>query len=144
MKVSLLKEGQLEKEMRKYIRVQAIGDTDIFVGYYNHLRRRGGDIFTLKPVIRDRLNKETKKVEKILITAEMQFSERWMRKVPVNEEETAPVHFNQAGRGRKRYNIPGMTRKMTGENDNAMFSDTQPDYTEESRNSQQVDTDSVI
>lgn len=130
MKVDAMTKEQVQAELRKTIKVRAVGAQDIYVGYYNHLRRRGGDIFILRPVIRERfvkvidpvtkkeINSRTK--EKILITAEMQFSERWMEKVNPKTPETPPVHFNQAGRGRKRLDIPGMTSKVGGD-DQAMI-----------------------
>lgn len=125
MKVKDIKPGQLAVEMKKTIRVRAVGEPDIHVGYYNHLRRRGGDVFVLRPVVRKRFikgpdGKPTRGKEEILITAEQQFSERWMVKVNAAIQETAPRHFNEAGRGRKRLDIPGMTHKLTGEGDNVM------------------------
>lgn len=125
MKVSDLKPGQLDVEMKKTIRVKALGEKDIYVGYYNHLRRRGGDIFIVRPIVRERryisgtqndprTGKEIKKykTEKTLITAQQQISDKWMVVVKPGKEETQPVHFNEAGRGRKRLNIPGMTSKV--------------------------------
>lgn len=132
MKVSELSKEQLELELKKTIKVRAIGDRDIHVGYYNHLRRRGGDVFILRPVIRKRVIKvldpiakrevASKKSEDILITAEMQFSERWMTKVGVAAAETSPAHFNEVGRGRNRpkLDIPGMTSKAGGDDEAAM------------------------
>lgn len=132
MKASSLTPEQLAIEMKKTIKVRAVGEPDIFVGYYNHLRRRGGDIFILRPVVRDRaimvedpVTKRmvnSRKKEKILITAEMQFSERWMMKINTNAPETPPAHFNKVGRGnaRNKLNIPGMTSKIGGDEDMAM------------------------
>lgn len=130
MKVDGMTKEQLQNEMKKTIKVRAIGDRDIYVGYYNHLRRRGGDVFILRPVIRERFVKvidpvtkkeiNSRKKERLLITAEMQFSQRWMEKVNPKAPETPPTHFNLVGRGRKRLDIPGMTNKVGG-NDQAMI-----------------------
>lgn len=84
------------------MKVRAKGPKDTWVGYYGHLRRRGGDVFTLVPVTRERLNKETGRMEKKVITAEMQFSERWMERVSDKARESKPAHFNQVGRGDAR------------------------------------------
>lgn len=120
MKVADMSKEELEKEMKKRIKVRAIGEDDVYVGYYNHLRRRGGDVFTLFPIIRDRVNKETKKKEQILITCEQQLSAKWMERVSLNAPESEPVHFNQKGRGRKRLSLPGMTHPIgTDDNDSA-------------------------
>lgn len=120
MKVDGLTKEQLDAELKKTLKVQALGESDIYVGYYNHLRRRGGDIFLLRPIIRERLDKVTKKVFKVLITAEMQFSERWMQKVAATLPTNMPKHFNEAGRGKKRLDVPGMTRKIGGDEQSAM------------------------
>jgi hypothetical protein len=88
------------------IRVQAIG-----VGYYDDKRRRRGDVFTLVPregTWHEKVYKETKdgakeaqrepggeytlkEVARVL-TAEEQFSKKWMQKVPwaTPETETGP------------------------------------------------------
>ncbi len=55
------------------------------MGYYNHKRRRPGDVFLLKAFKRkissvDQATK-TKNVKEILCTPEMQFSEDWMERV---------------------------------------------------------------
>lgn len=84
------------------MKVRAKGPKDVCVGYYGHLRRRGGDVFTLVPVTRMRKNKETLKMEPTVITAEMQFSERWMERVSEKIPETKPGHFNKVGRGDAR------------------------------------------
>lgn len=133
MKVAEMTKEALAAELKKTIKVRAIGDPDVYVGYYNHLRRRGGDVFILRPVVRDRgirvedpITKRmvsSRKSEKILITAEMQFSERWMVKVNTNAPETSPAHFNAVGRGRKRVlNMPGITSKVGGDDAQAMLS----------------------
>lgn len=49
----------------------------IQTGYYGHLRRKAGSIFELKPV----------KGKLVTITAEEQFSSKWMRKL--NEKQVA-------------------------------------------------------
>ena len=134
MKVSELTPEQLAAEMKKTMKVRALGEPDIFVGYYNHLRRRGGDIFVLRPVVRERAimvedpitkrKVNSRKKERILITAEMQFSERWMMKVNTSAQETTPRHFNDIGRGnaanKKKLNIPGMTSKIGGDEQSAL------------------------
>lgn len=134
MKVAELKPEQLQAELKKTIKVRAVGEPDIYVGYYNHLRRRGGDVFILRPLVRDRAIKvqdpiskrmiATKKTEKILITAEEQFSERWMEKVDNSAKENMPKHFNEIGRGnaanKNKLNIPGMTQKVGGDDKAAM------------------------
>lgn len=102
IKLDGLKQEELDQLMEKSVRVRATGPDDIFVGYYNHLRRRGGDVFILRPIVRNRKNPETKKLERYLISAEMQFSPRWMERVDDNAAESAPKHFNEIGRGKKR------------------------------------------
>ena len=124
MKVSELSKEELEKEMKKRIKVRALGDDDVYVGYYNHLRRRGGDVFTLFPIIRERVNKETKNKDQILITCEQQLSAKWMERVNSNAPESVPVHFNQKGRGRKRLSLPGMTHMIGTEDQDS--SGTEP------------------
>lgn len=116
MKLDGMKKEKIDEELKKTIKVRALGDADVHVGYYNHLRRRGGDVFILRPIIRERLNKETKKKERVLITAEQQFSEKWMTKVDSKVPVNAPTHFNKAGRNRPRYDVPGMTR-IVGDDD---------------------------
>jgi len=136
MKVQGLSDEQLEKELKKTLRVRAIGDPEKFVGYYNHVRRRAGDVFLLRPIVRQRttivLDKNDrpvmvydvglkrdvpkKETKTTIITAEMQFSEKWMEKIKSNTPETKPVHFNKtnAGKGtlQNKLNIPGMTSKI--------------------------------
>ena len=79
------------------IKVKAKGDPRETVGYYDILRRRGGDVFVLKPVT----IKEKNGKEKVL-TPKQQFSERWMTKVPDDIPETKPGHFNKVGKGQPR------------------------------------------
>lgn len=138
MKVTGMTDEQVQAEMKKVIRVRAKGEPDVYVGYYNHLRRRGGDVFIIRPIIRTRevekvrdgkvvmdsdprlkVPRPLKEKKVVLITAEQQFSERWMERVNKPLPETAPKHFNVVGRGaaKNKLNIPGMTRKVGGDND---------------------------
>ena len=138
MKVDGMTDQQVQAEMKKVIRVRAKGEPDVYVGYYNHLRRRGGDVFVLRPIIRTReinmvrdgkvvmlddprMKMPTPRKEKktLLITAEQQFSEKWMERINKALPETSPKHFNVVGRGnaRNKLNIPGMTSKVGGDND---------------------------
>lgn len=140
MKVDGMSDAQVEKEMKKTIRVKAVGDPEQNVGYYNHLRRRGGDVFILRPIVRkretivmdgnkpvmifdNRFKKEVPKreIKTVLITAEQQFSEKWMERIKENLPETKPVHFNKTNAGKgtltNKLNIPGMTSKVGGDDD---------------------------
>lgn len=83
------------------MKVRAKGASDVWVGYYNHIRRRGGDVFTLQPITRMRKGSDGKE-KMVTITAAQQFSERWMEKVPDQAPETRPGHFNKVGRGDAR------------------------------------------
>jgi len=59
------------------MQVRAKGD-HVVVGYYNHLRRRGGDVFNLEDP--------------------SHFSARWMERVDGDEDATAPVYAAAPGR----------------------------------------------
>lgn len=115
----------LAREMAKTIRVQATGERDVYVGYYNLLRRRGGDRFDLRPIRRMRkldvivdgkpvmiydegLKKEIVKKElvEVIITARQQLSSSWMEEVDPSAGITKPQHFNAVGRGKNRPNTP--------------------------------------
>jgi len=54
------------------------------LGYYGHERRREGDVFTLEPIKRKRKDAKTGLMREITISAEQQFSERWMETVGDN------------------------------------------------------------
>jgi len=66
------------------------------LGYYGHERRPEGSVFTLEPIKRLRAvkgkdGKPTGQMREITISAEQQFSERWMERVspaskPVKEK----------------------------------------------------------
>lgn len=59
-------------------------------GYYNHIRRRPGDVFTLAPVkgTKVTLHKDGREERKEhTFSAEEQFSERWMEKVSKHTPE---------------------------------------------------------
>ena len=60
----------------------------IRLGYYGHKRRAEGDEFELEPIKRERKDKEGR-MRLVTISAEQQFSERWM--VRTGPEPTAPV-----------------------------------------------------
>lgn len=103
--------GDEEKTLR--VRAKSERPDQLWVGYYDHKRRRNGDVFTLKPLRRMRLvptgkmvlgkdGKEIpeRKAREILITAEQQFSPRWMEKVEENLPETEPPHFNKTDMGK--------------------------------------------
>lgn len=138
MKVDAMSKEALEKELKKTIKVMAVGESDIYVGYYNHLRRRGGDVFIIKPIIRERFVKmidpvskreiNSKKKEKVLITAEQQISERWMVRVKPDAKVNMPAHFNEVGRGKKRLNIPGMNNKVGTDDKNLMNKHDNPNF----------------
>jgi len=77
-------------------------------GYYNHLRRREGDVFELVPIkghkrIRNEDTGQEKLVEH-LFTPEEQFSTRWMEKVAKNtptKVSTAQQSLNEVQRNLK-------------------------------------------
>jgi hypothetical protein len=79
------------------MKVKAKGEPSEWVGYYNHIRRRGGDVFTLLPI-------ETKdrKGQPKIITPENQFTDKWMIKVDEDVPESKPAHFNKIGKGQPR------------------------------------------
>jgi hypothetical protein len=65
------------------------------MGEYEYARRREGDVFTLKPreisIIDPGTRKpilENGKIKTRLLTAEEQFSERWMEKISDDQDET--------------------------------------------------------
>ena len=69
------------------------------MGYYGHERRHEGAEFTLEPIKRLRKDVKTGRMREITITAEQQFSERWMERLspaptapksPVKETVTTP------------------------------------------------------
>ena len=68
----------------------------IAMGYYGHKRRREGMEFTLEPIKRLRKQKDGS-MKEITITADQQFSTRWMERVDKAEpakpakKEKAPV-----------------------------------------------------
>lgn len=68
------------------MKVRALGDAGMWVGFYNHIRRRGGDVFTL-------INPKD-------------FSKKWMEEVNPAAPETAPEHFNRFGKGQPRVDKP--------------------------------------
>lgn len=70
------------------------------------------------PIYKREVPKKIKK--RILITAERQFSERWMELVDAKIPTNLPKHFNEVGRGRKRFDIPGMTNKVGTNEQNVM------------------------
>lgn len=82
------------------MKVRAKGNSTDVVGYYGHLRRRGGDVFVLQPI------KTIRKGKPVVIPVEKQFSERWMEKVPDVVPETRPQPFNSVGAGRPRPENP--------------------------------------
>lgn len=97
-----------------HVKVRAMGDKDLVVGYYNHLRRHGGDVFRLSPLnthekvpAKDKDGKpimdkgKPKMVDRILTPRE-QFSSKWMEEVEETARETKPQHFNKVGRGDAR------------------------------------------
>ena len=87
------------------MKVRALGASDMWVGFYNHVRRRGGDVFTLIP--QEGLDKDGKPKT---ITPDQQFSKRWMERVDDLTPETRPIHFNQIGAGQpKSVTIDGPT-----------------------------------
>lgn len=51
------------------------------IGYYNHLRRREGDVFVLKAIEGHAKDPKTGKVTKKTFSAEEQFSPNWMEEV---------------------------------------------------------------
>lgn len=65
----------------------------IELGYYEHARRKPGDVFYLKPYeisLRDEMGalvKENGKFKKVTVSVEEQFSDTWMEKV---EDEAPP------------------------------------------------------
>ena len=75
----------------------------IKLGYYGHERRQEGQEFTLEPIKRLRKDKKTGQMKEILISAEQQFSERWMERLtppskPVKEKQpAAEVETTESG-----------------------------------------------
>ena len=68
-------------------------------GYYDHLRRREGDVFTLASITGLVMDVKTGQHVSATIPPEKQFSSRWMEKVADTSPETRPVHFNKRGDG---------------------------------------------
>jgi hypothetical protein len=84
------------------MKVRALGKPYEWVGYYDHLRRRGGDVFILKPITTIKKNKETGEVRKITIAPEQQFSKRWMEKVDDTAPLTKPASSKDLGKADAR------------------------------------------
>jgi len=82
------------------MKVRAKGEADTWVGFYHHVRRRGGDVFALIPVETVRNGKP------VMIPPERQFSEKWMEKVEESLPESKPAHFNVIGKGQPRIAEP--------------------------------------
>ncbi len=61
------------------VRVKGLGPTQI--GYANNRRWKNGDVFELKDRVTYRVDPATGDKKKVTITAEQQFSRRWMEKV---------------------------------------------------------------
>lgn len=74
------------------MKVRAKGDPSNWVGYYGHVRRRGGDVFELVPI------KTIKNGKPITIMPEQQFSERWMERVGKQSLVSKPATFRELGR----------------------------------------------
>ena len=55
------------------------------LGFYGHLRRRPGDVFTLRPYKGHRRNGN--KLDPVEVSADQQFSDRWMEKVDKSTPE---------------------------------------------------------
>ena len=51
------------------------------MGYYGHERRHEGAEFTLEPIKRLRKDAKSGQMKEITISAEQQFSERWMERI---------------------------------------------------------------
>lgn len=49
------------------------------LGYYQHKRRREGDVFTLVPIKSKQRDPKTGEMKEIVITPEQQFSKKWMK-----------------------------------------------------------------
>jgi hypothetical protein len=92
------------------------------LGYYEHSRRRPGDVFTLKPreitvynvsLQRPEVDPATGEVRMRLITAMQQFSPNWMELVDPSEVETitgAQKAIDQANADTFRSRMPGTHR----------------------------------
>jgi len=102
------------------MKVRARGESDAWVGFYNHVRRRGGDVFELIPMeatvrLGDKFSSSKgertnlKPGEKITITPEQQFAPKWMEQVDETTPETKPEHFNKVGKGRPRAEVGAST-----------------------------------
>jgi hypothetical protein len=63
----------------------------IQLGYYGHKRRREGQEFVLEPIKRLRKDVKTGEMREITISAEQQFSKRWMEKVDVPTPTVKPA-----------------------------------------------------
>ena len=64
------------------MKVKAKGLSDTWVGFYRHLRRRGGDVFTLD--------------------SDKDFSPKWMERVADDAPETRPASAKDLGRSEPR------------------------------------------
>lgn len=80
-------------------------------GYYDHLRRREGDVFELKPI--DGHKVVNNKLVKHHFTVEEQFSPNWMEKVDRSTPEkvsTAQGALNEVSNGIKSGRAPATSR----------------------------------
>lgn len=72
------------------MKVRAVGSSEKWVGYYGHVRRRGGDVFELlRPEDFSDAHRKGPRPG-------------WMEKVEETVPETKPEHFNKLGWGQKR------------------------------------------
>jgi hypothetical protein len=93
------------------------------IGEYEYARRRSGDVFTLKPreitVVDPATRKpviENGQPKMRILTAEEQFSDRWMERVEDEYEETATgaqEALNQATDAINEGRRPGRPRKVS-------------------------------
>lgn len=97
---------ELEQKARecKPLKVRAKGKVTEWVGTYDLHRRRGGDVFDLKAIIRKRKTGEGAAAvyKDVLITPEEQFSESWMERVQENIPNTKPAAAKDLGIGSER------------------------------------------
>lgn len=82
------KEKQKEPEKAKKVESKPAGVLRVRateLGFYNHLRRRPGDVFTLRPY--KTMQVENGKKVEVIVSAEHQFSKKWMELVDKSTPE---------------------------------------------------------
>jgi hypothetical protein len=73
-------------------KVKAVGPAEKTVGYYNHARRQGGDIFLIDPTMPEPADPKRRRLDG-RTDVPLAFSEKWMEKVPTG---TPLTHAQEA------------------------------------------------